>query len=140
MNIIHHCSFWIQQKKGIQLWRNQAMSGWSGALEDEFKVTQELSIEADECRSISTHRDSPGPSGADSPVASWWASVLFQAGKLLGYGKPKWLEDPIKVVSGCTGCSAESAALKVGCVEMLTRQISNFFNVGLFYRQVAVVK
>ena len=91
------------------------MSGWDAAIADEMKLSQELSREADDCRSSSTPHSSPGQGAeVDSPVASWWASILFQAGKSLGYGKPKWLQEPLRVVSGCTGCSAESSALKVG--------------------------
>ena len=88
------------------------MSGWDAAIADELKLSQELSKEADDCRSSSTPHDSPGPGEVDSPVASWWGSVLFEVGKNLGYGKPKWFQEPLKVVSGCTGCSAESSALK----------------------------
>ena len=84
--------------------------GWDAALNDEVELNQRLSQEADACRSSSASEEMSEDS--ESPVASWWAGLLFSAAARLGYQKPKWIQDPLRVVSGCTGCSAESAALK----------------------------
>ena len=46
--------------------------------------------------------------------SSWWARRLYEAVQDLGQEWPDFTKMTVSVVSGCTGCSAESAVLKAG--------------------------
>lgn len=90
---------------------------WS-AIGDELAGSQdELSqriSRADACRSSSdSEEEILGKTPACSADAPWWAQVLTNAAQSLGY-QPQLLKGHVKIVSGCTGMSAEGFVFKAG--------------------------
>ena len=89
---------------------------WDQLMEIDTQVSAEA--EADEvesackCRSQSdseTDSESPGPI---SRLSLWWARSLYRVVVSLGWQWPNFRELTVQLISGCTGCSAECAALK----------------------------
>lgn len=91
---------------------------WDDAFAAEKVASQESANEmAEACQMMSdSESDDESSESTNHGFASpWWARELYQAVVRLGYAWPKEyskMDDPIQVISGCTGCSAESAVLK----------------------------
>ena len=92
---------------------------WDRLIEAEF--AQEGDEEAAEVESAcmarsqsdsETDSESPGPI---SRLSLWWARGLFRTVTGMGIPWPNFRGMKLRVVSGCTGCSAECAALKAWC-------------------------
>ena len=69
-------------------------------------------VEACEMRSDTESEDDVSSSSSQGFASPWWARELIQAAARLGFSLPRYRSHPVQVVSGCTGCSAESAVLK----------------------------
>jgi hypothetical protein len=105
-------------------------SAWDDALEEDVRSTQELEhqhiAEADGIRSDTSNESGSEPSQSSPLCVSgtpWWARELHTACKHIGQTDSfsdhvGMLEQrPLRVVSCCTGCSAECEVMKAGfCV------------------------
>lgn len=107
-------------------------SDWESAMEAELHEVPILSQEALDCRSSSDAASTPEVS-SDSPCTVWWAAVLFQASRAMGFDKLQRLAEPIGVTSGCTGCSAESFALKAIIAGLWVWKSWGGYHVGPFH-------
>ncbi len=108
-------------------------SAWDDALEEDVLSSQEIEhqhvAEAEDIRS-DTSDDSDSAPSQTSPLASsttlWWASRLQEACDACGHGahlqehRELLQKHPLKVISCCTGCSAECEIMKawVLCLEV----------------------
>ena len=100
-------------------------SEWAHALDDELesvnKLSQEIS-DADVLRTPSTASKEKGGCASQTTGSSeegrqphpttWWAHVLTKAAQDAGHDNIPAKPCQLRLVSGCTGCSAESFALK----------------------------
>ncbi|CAE7797898.1 unnamed protein product [Symbiodinium sp. CCMP2456] len=99
-----------------------AGSSWDDVLSDELKVQDEFCADVESCDVVRTPSD--GDSSATASCHSsqrqpctWWAVVLKAAGRELGYtdcetDPPSSQSGSVRLVSACSGCSAESWAMK----------------------------
>ena len=99
-----------------------AGSSWDDVLNDELKIQDEFCADVESCDVVRTPSD--GDSSATASCHSsqgqpctWWAVVLKAAGRELGFSDvesdpPSSQSGNLRVVSACSGCSAESWALK----------------------------
>ena len=97
-------------------------ASWAEAYDEEVGASQEE--EAEVLQTTELKADSASESGESSSSASWessssirllriwWAQMLYQAVIGLERQWPGKLNRPLRVVSGCTGCSPEAAVLK----------------------------
>ncbi|CAE7307438.1 unnamed protein product [Symbiodinium sp. CCMP2592] len=110
------------------------MSSWDVAMEEEIQLSQETSAqisEADKRRTESTDAgvasEEGGARGCTVP-RTWWAGLLKAAGN--GCGLPD-IQPParsLNIVSGCTGCSAESFVLQAFGYDFQLHSISERSN------------
>lgn len=93
-----------------------ATDGWDEVYDDVLQSSQEHEKTVNEVNDLRSETCSESEdSSSSSSVAKlrlWWAQVLYRATLSLDHSWPKF-DRPISVVSGCTGCSAEAATLKV---------------------------
>lgn len=88
---------------------------WDELCEEEFHLSQEEAENVAKAEEVRTPSDDEGGPEAVGPnaVKCWWGKMLLQALKDEGYDCDKiWTNKTLTVVSGCTGCSAESATMK----------------------------
>lgn len=116
---------------------------WDAAFAEELLGSQEdAEAVAEACDMMAdTSSDEESSSSVSAGFASpWWARVLFQSVQRIGHAWPKGYgktSDPVQLVSGCTGCCAEAAVLKVGGV--FTPTLSNWFSFACVYMFICVL-
>ena len=88
---------------------------WDDLCDEEFHLSQEEAESIAKADEVRTPSDDEGDAQAVGPnvVKNWWGKMLLQALKDEGYDWQKiWTDKTLTIVSGCTGCSAESATMK----------------------------
>ena len=89
---------------------------WNTAFEEAIQLSQEEVDEIEEaCALASDSGSEPSStcsSGSGWRLTLWWSQIFLKAAQGLGLSWPGVIPKPLYVVSGCTGCSAEAAALK----------------------------
>ena len=101
-------------------------SDWDDVLGEELRASYQLgedilACEAERTPSTCDHVTACGELPGVKP-ATWWAVLLKAAGTDLGYesaGVSTSQSPRLQVVSGCTGCSAESFVLKARWTEVV---------------------
>lgn len=79
---------------------------WRGLLHKRFHSEVESVAEAEECKCSETGSDSDSQPHPEDDVEHWWVEILHQL------SKEHTVDTTLKVVSGCTGSSAEAFCLK----------------------------
>ncbi len=117
---------------------------WAEVAEEEVSSQEWLGTQtmlADQCRESSASL--PESFGSDSDWEStsgiWWTEMILDASKALGYSNPT-NRNHIKVISGCTGISAEGWVFKAGlllqyiiCVLFLFSNIPSLQLLSIFF-------
>lgn len=92
---------------------------WGEAFQKEIQVSQEEENEVEETCGLRAESESESEASSSSTSGSslrflttWWAQTLFKAVTGLQLSWPRKRSSPLRVISGCTGCSAEAAVLK----------------------------
>ena len=89
---------------------------WDDPFQNELCLSkQEAEAVTDACAALpdgDSDEDDESSSSTGFKLTAWWSQWLMNAATSLGWEWPGRVSKPLRVISACTGCSAESAVLK----------------------------
>lgn len=121
---VNHTAPVVNSHSGCRHWDPVAM-GWDAVIDSLANEMESLSEDvesADGCRESSDHETS---SESKNMPNTWWSRRLasvVSANRMVKWLKAPRPTSPVKIVSGCTGCSAESEVFKVFWMQFLDRK------------------